>query len=141
MSRLPLRTAIACTIAATVVVLFTAASAGAATNLIANGGFEGTGGKGSLGGWAGSGGTLSLVTGNGGGHAAKVTATAASATQMYAYTKTKPVKAAAAGAVYSLTGQVQSALTGQSVCLILKETVGTTTKTAGSAQSCIAIRN
>jgi len=44
---------------------------GDATNLLANGTFEGSG-AGSLTGWAASGGTLSLVTGNGGGHAARV---------------------------------------------------------------------
>ena len=49
--------------------VLTAHSVPAATNLIANGTFEGTG-LGSLSGWAASGGTLSLVTGNGGGHAA-----------------------------------------------------------------------
>jgi hypothetical protein len=55
------------------VVLGLAALASAATNLIADGTFEGSG-SGSLTGWGGSNGTLSLVAGNGGGHAARVTA-------------------------------------------------------------------
>src|SRR5947207_14034925 len=54
----------------------TAAAAG--TNLVANGTFEGSG-SGSLTGWAGSNGSLSLVTGNGGGHAASLTANAGAA--------------------------------------------------------------
>ncbi len=117
--------------------LASAASAQAAANLIPNGGFEGTAAKGSLGGWAGSGGTLSLVAGNGGGHAAKLSATAASAAQMYAFTKSKPVKNAVAGSVYTLSGQVQAATPGQPVCLIIKELVGATTRMAASAQACI----
>ena len=49
----------------TAAVLAFAATVPAATNLIANGTFEGSGGAGSLSGWAASGGSLSLVTGNG----------------------------------------------------------------------------
>ena len=59
-----------------VAVLAFAASVPAATNLIANGTFEGSG-AGSLSGWGASSGTLSLVAGNGGGHAARVTAATA----------------------------------------------------------------
>ena len=74
-----------------------AAFASAATNLIANGTFDGSG-SGSLTGWGGSNGTLSLVAGDGGGHAARVTASGTS--QVYAYTTTKPVKTTAAGTAY-----------------------------------------
>jgi phosphatidylinositol-3-phosphatase len=111
-------------------------SASAATNLISNGSFEGTVGKGSLAGWGGSSGTLSLVTGNGGGHGARLTATGAPA-QMYAYTTTKPVKGASAGAVYSLAGQIQGGTSPTQVCLVLKELKGTSATGVGSAQSCL----
>jgi hypothetical protein len=111
------------------------ATASAATNLIANGTFEGTG-SGSLSGWGGSSGTLALVTGNGGGHAAQLTASSG-ASQAYAYTSSKPVKSTTAGTVYQLTADVQSAVAGQSVCLVLKELKGTTSTSAGSAQSCL----
>ena len=73
-----------------------ATTAGAATNLIANGTFEGANGAGSLSGWQASGGTLALVAGNGGGHAARVTLSSG-AKQVYDYTTSKPVKSATAG--------------------------------------------
>jgi phosphatidylinositol-3-phosphatase len=113
-----------------------AANAGAATNLISNGNFEGVNGKGSLSNWAASGGTLSLVTGNGGGHAAKVTLSSG-ANQVYDYTTTKPVKSVTAGAQYQLNGQISSSLGGQTVCLLLKELVGTTATVRTSQQSCL----
>ena len=81
-------------------------AASAATNLISNGTFEGSG-AGSLTGWGGSSGSLSLVAGNGGGHAAKLTATSG-ASSTYAYTTSKPVKSAVAGTAYQLSGDVQS---------------------------------
>ena len=56
---------------------------------------------------------------------------------MYAYTVSKPVTGATAGSVYSLSGDVQSALAGQSVCLIVKELVAGTTTSVGSAQNCV----
>ena len=107
----------------------------AATNLISNGTFEGSG-SGSLSGWGGSSGTLSVVAGNGGGHAAKLTASSGAGTT-YAYTTSKPVTNAAAGASYHLDGQVQSGLVGQSVCLVLKELTAGTQTSVGSAQSCV----
>jgi chitodextrinase len=107
----------------------------AATNLIANGTFEGSG-AGSLSGWGGSSGSLALVTGNGGGHAAQLTA-ASGASSMYAYTVSKPVTNAVAGAAYNLSGDIQSSLAGQSVCLVLKELTGGTTTSVGSAQNCL----
>ena len=111
----------------------TSAAALAAGNLLTNGTFEGTG-SGSLSGWGGSGGTLSLVAGNGGGHAARLTASAAA--KDYAYTSKKPVTSTTAGTAYTLAGFVSSASAGQSVCLILKETPAGGTSTVGSAQSC-----
>src|SRR6476619_4624027 len=71
-------------VAAGLVAVFAVSSAAAATNLISNGTFEGTG-AGSLTGWGGSSGSLSLVAGNGGGHAAKLTASTGAAST-YAYT-------------------------------------------------------
>ena len=102
-----------------VVLTSATASASAATNLVGNGTFEGSG-AGSLTGWGGSNGSLSLVAGNGGGHAAKLTASSG-ASSTYAYTTSKPVKSAVAGTAYQLSGDVQSSLAGQSVCLVLKE--------------------
>jgi hypothetical protein len=112
----------------------TAVAAG--TNLVANGTFEGSG-SGSLSGWGGSSGSLSLVTGNGGGHAAKLTASSR-ASSTYAYTSSKPVKSAVAGAAYQLSGDVQSSLAGQSVCLVLKEIKSGGTATVASGQTCIS---
>ena len=109
--------------------------ADAATNLVSNGTFEGSG-SGSLSGWGGSSGALSLTTGNGGGHAALLTANSGAAS-MYAYTVSKPVTGATAGSVYSLSGDVQSGLAGQSVCLVMKELVAGTTTSVGSAQNCV----
>ncbi len=109
--------------------------ASAATNLVANGTFEGSG-AGSLSGWGGSNGSLSLVTGNGGGHAAKLTASSG-ASSTYAYTTSKPVKSAVSGTGYQLSGDVQSAVAGQTVCLILKEIKAGTSTTVASAQSCL----
>src|SRR6185312_16414379 len=119
----------------TAAVLAFAATVPAATNLLTNGTFEGSG-SGSLSGWAASGGSLSLVTGNGGGHAARVSASTAG-TQAYAYTPSKPVKNLVAGAAYTLDGTVRSA-TGGTVCLKLKEVPATGSTTVGSAQQCIA---
>jgi len=118
----------------TAAVLAFAATVPAATNLLTNGTFEGSG-SGSLTGWAASGGTLSLVTGNGGGHAARVSASTAG-TQAYAYTPSKPVKNLVAGAAYTLDGTVHS-ITGGTVCLKLKEVPATGSTTVGSAQQCI----
>ena len=119
---------------AAVVVLAVAAFASAATNLIANGTFEGSG-SGSLTGWGGSNSSLSLVAGDGSAHAARVTV--ASASQAYAYTTTKPVKTTVAGTAYQLTGAVRSDTAGQSVCLKLKEVPAGGSTTVGSAQSCV----
>ena len=74
----------------------------AATNLVGVGTFEGSGG-GSLSGWGASGGSLALVTGNGGGHAAQLTV-ASGKSSMYAYTVSRPVKSAVAGTAYRPVG-------------------------------------
>jgi acid phosphatase len=111
-----------------------AALASAATNLIANGTFEGSG-SGSLTGWGGSNGTLSLVAGSGGGHAARVKASGTA--QVYAYTTTKPVKSTVKGTAYQLDGVVRSDTAGQSVCLKLKELPSGSSTAVGSAQSCV----
>jgi hypothetical protein len=124
-----------CTVA-TVVIGAGSTAAAAGTNLVPNGTFEGSG-SGSLSGWGGSNGTLSLVTGNGGGHAAKLTANSGAAST-YAYTTTKPVKSAVAGDAYQLSGDVQSGLAGQTVCLVLKEIQSGTSTTVASAQSCVS---
>jgi hypothetical protein len=121
--------------AATVAALAFAASVPAATNLIANGTFEGSG-SGSLSGWAASGGAISLVAGNGGGHAARMAASKAGS-QVYAYTSSKPVKTTTAGVAYTLDGSVRSD-TGGTVCLKLKEVPSGGSSTVGSAQQCVA---
>ncbi len=113
----------------------TASGALGATNLISNGTFEGSKGTGSLSGWGGSSGALSLATGNGGGYAAQLKASSGAAST-YAYTTSKPVTNATAGVAYQLGGQVQSALAGQTVCLMLKELKAGTQTSVGSAQSC-----
>ena len=76
------------------------------------------------------------MTGNGGGHGAQLTA-APGASSMYAYTASKPVTNAVAGAVYQLSGDIQSSLGGQSVCLVVKELKAGTTTSVGSAQNCL----
>ena len=115
-------------------VVVSGSTALAATNFVSNGTFEGSG-AGSLSGWGGSSGALSLTTGNGGGHAALLTASSGAAS-MYAYTVSKPVTGATAGSVYSLSGDIQSGLGGQSVCLVIKELVAGSTTSVGSAQNC-----
>jgi phosphoesterase family protein/fibronectin type III domain protein len=107
----------------------------AAANLVSNGGFEGSG-AGSLSGWGGSSGSLALVAGNGGGHAAQLTASAG-ASSTYAYTVSKPVTSAVAGAAYQLSGDIQSSIAGQSVCLVVKELKAGGTTSVGSSQSCL----
>jgi hypothetical protein len=107
----------------------------AATNLLSNGTFEGSG-SGSVSGWGGSSGSLAVVAGSGGGHAAQLTASKG-ASSTYAYTTSKPVTKAVAGTAYTLDGQVQSALPGQSVCLVLKEVKAGTSTSVGSAKSCL----
>ncbi len=107
----------------------------AATNLVPNGTFEGSG-TGSLSGWGGTNGALSLTTGNGGGHAALLTASSGAASTS-TYTNPKPVTNAVAGTTYQLAGDIQSGLAGQTVCLVLKEQVAGTNTSVASAQNCV----
>ena len=116
------------------VMMVGAAAAPAATNLVSNPGFEGSG-SGALSSWGGSGGTLSLVTGDGGGHAARLTASGTA--QMYDYTSSKPAKSIAAGAAYTAGGRVSSISAGQSVCLQIKEVPSGGSSTVGSAKQCV----
>ena len=111
-----------------------AVSAPAATNLLANGAFEGTG-AGSLTGWAGSGGSLALTTGDGGGHAARLAASGTA--QAYIYTTTKPVRSVTVGGVYTGGGRLFSASSGQNVCLVIKEVPSGGTATVGSTRQCL----
>ena len=111
------------------------AAASASGNLIANGTFEGKG-SGSLAGWAATHGTLSLTGGDGGGHAAQLSA-ASSAPQASIYTQRRPVANAAAGTGYLLSGEVSGSVSGRSLCLVVKETPATGSTTVGSARSCV----
>jgi hypothetical protein len=122
-------------VAAVFVLLCAAVASLAAANLISNGTFEG-GGSGSLTGWGASGGNLTLVAGDGGGHAARITVTNTPA-QMYAFTTTKPVKSTTAGTTYDLSGSVSSVTAGQTVCLKLKEQPAGKTTNVGTGQQCI----
>jgi phosphatidylinositol-3-phosphatase len=110
------------------------ALADAAANLIVNSTFEGSG-SGSLTGWAASNGTLSLVAGEGGGHAARVKASSTS--QVYAYTSSRPVASTTAGTAYQLGGDIRSDVAGQNVCLKLKELPAGGSTAVGTAQSCL----
>jgi phosphatidylinositol-3-phosphatase len=112
-----------------------ASTALAATNLLSNGTFEGTG-SGSVSGWGASNGSLAVVAGSGGGHAAQLTASKG-ASSTHASTTSKPVTNAVAGTAYTLAGQVESSVPGQSVCLVLKEVKAGTSTSVGSAKSCL----
>jgi hypothetical protein len=111
------------------------APAQAATELLANGTFEGTG-SGSVAGWGASGGSIGIASGNGGGHAARITANSG-VSEAYAYTTSKPVTNASAGASYVLSGSVRADGSSATVCLQLKEIPATGATTIGSAQSCV----
>ena len=91
----------------------------AGTNLLVNGDFEGTG-SGSLSGWKTSNASLSLVTGDGGGFAAKVTY-GGSGTTYSIVAVAKVVKSGVAGTQYLADGRFNAA-GGKSVCLKLHET-------------------
>ena len=97
---------------------------GAGTNLLTNGDFEAGGG--SLTGWKGQNGTLSLVAGDASANAAKVTRSGTTGT--YAIkTAADPVSTAGAGDVYVADGRF-NAPSGKNVCFKVKES-GTTSKT------------
>ena len=100
----------------------------AGTNLLANGDFEGTG-SGSLAGWKTSSASLSLVTGDGGGFAARVAYSGSGSTYSIVATA-KVVKSGTAGTAYTADGRF-NAPSGKSVCLKLHET-GTVNTAANS---------
>jgi acid phosphatase type 7 len=102
----------------------------AGTNLLVNGDFEGTG-SGSLSGWKTSNASLSLVTGDGGGFAAKVTY-GGSGTTYSIVASAKVVASGVAGTEYLADGRF-NALSGKSVCLKLHETGAVNT----SVTSCL----
>jgi hypothetical protein len=103
----------------------------AGTNLLVNGDFEGTG-SGSLSGWKTSNAGLSLVTGDGGGFAAKVTY-GGSGTTYSIVAVAKVVKSGVAGTRYLADGRFNAA-SGKSVCLKLHET-GTVNTSATSCST------
>ncbi len=107
-----------------------------ATELLPNSTFEGSG-AGSTSGWAASGGTIGLVAGRIGGHAARITASAG-ASKVYAYTPSKPVTNATAGTSYAISGWVRTDGASGTVCLELKEIPASATTSVGSAQACVA---
>ncbi len=100
----------------------------AGTNLLANGDFEGTG-SGSLAGWKTSNSSLSLVTGDGGGFAARVAYSGTGTTYSIVATA-KIVRSGTAGTAYTADGRF-NAPSGKSVCLKLHET-GTVNTSANS---------
>jgi hypothetical protein len=101
----------------------------AGTNLLVNGDFEGTG-SGSLAGWKTANSALSLVTGDGGGFAARV-AYGGTGTTYSIVATAKIVKSGTAGTAYTAGGRF-NAPSGKSVCLKLHETGAVNT----SATSC-----
>jgi acid phosphatase type 7 len=114
------------------------AAAQAAENVLPNGTFEGTG-SGSLAGWKAAGSTLSLANdGHGGGHAALVTATAATS-------GLKSAKIAAGAGDYVADAFVRSGAAGKTLCLKLSEfttagaLVGATQKCATSTAAWTAL--
>lgn len=107
----------------------------AAAELLANGTFEGAG-SGSFAGWGASGGSIGLSSGRNGGHAARITASSG-VSQVYAYTTSKPVTNASAGATYTLSGWARADGSAATVCLELKEIPASGATTIGSAQSCL----
>jgi hypothetical protein len=103
----------------------------AGTNLLANGDFEGTG-SGSLSGWKTSNASLSLVPGDGGGFAAKVTY-GGSGTTYSIVAVAKVVQSGTAGTQYLADGRFNAA-SGKPVCLKLHET-GTVNTSATSCST------
>jgi acid phosphatase type 7 len=90
----------------------------AATNLLPNGGFENSG-KGSLAGWKGIRGALTIrPDGRGGGHAARVVRTVGAT---YAIAASPNPVPATAGRLYRASGYVRSGRPGRTVCLKLLE--------------------
>jgi acid phosphatase type 7 len=104
--------------ASVVAVALAAGPAFAATNLLPNGGFENAG-KGTIAGWKGIHGTLTIrPDGRGGGHAARVARTSGSTYSIAASPNPVPT---AAGRLYRARGWVRSGRPGRTVCLRLLE--------------------
>src|SRR6478736_9599325 len=89
------------------------------TNLLPNGTFEGSG-SGSLTGWKGQSASLALVTGDGGGFAARASRTGTADIYGVITKPTPPVTDTDAGTVYIATGRALG-VSGKSICLKLAE--------------------
>lgn len=131
MSRTRLRFAVL-----TVSILAVALSAGSAfatTNLLPNGGFEGSG-SGSLAGWKGVRAAVTLqADGRGGGHAARAARTTGATYSIVASPNPTPT---AAGRLYRARGSVRSGRAGRTVCLKLLE-MTPAGRVAGQRSGCI----
>jgi hypothetical protein len=92
---------------------------GAGTNLLPNGDFEGSG-SGSLTGWKGQSGSISLAAGDGGGFGGQARRSGSATTYGIITKPTPPVTNAVAGTVYTANGRI-NAVAGKSVCLKIKE--------------------
>jgi fibronectin type III domain protein len=104
--------------ASIVAVALAAGPAFAATNLLPNGGFENSG-KGTIAGWKGIRGALTIrPDGHGGGHAARVARTSGATYSIAASPNPVPT---AAGRLYRARGWVRSGRPGRTVCLKLLE--------------------
>jgi acid phosphatase type 7 len=130
-SRKPFRFAVLA--ASVVAVALAAGPAFAATNLLPNGGFENSG-KGTIAGWKGIRGTLTVrPDGRGGGHAARVARTSGATYSIAASPNPVP---AAAGRVYRARGYLRSGRPGRTVCLKLLETTPAG-RIAGQRSGCL----
>ena len=104
-----------------ILLFLSAAPAEAASNLIPNGSFEGSG-SGSLAGWKAAGATSSLASdGVDGTYAGRVAKAATSATSFSIAPYPLPVTSTTAGSVYTADAWVRSDTPGRSVCLRLRE--------------------
>ncbi|HVM17140.1 MAG TPA: hypothetical protein VM290_06125, partial [Gaiellaceae bacterium] len=113
------------------VALLLAAPAGASTNVLPNGSFEG-----SLSGWTTTGATLSRAAGGpDGAYFARVRYSSGSSFSILP--KPRPVSSTAAGATYLAGAWVRSDRGGTRVCLRMREWSGSTL--VGSAETCFAV--
>jgi Fibronectin type III domain len=120
---------------ALIVGLWPAAGAVADTNLLPNGGFEGSG-SGSLAGWHGSDAVLGLAgDGEGGGFAAAV-AFSGVGPSFNVRAAPRPVGSTVSGTFYVAGGSVRSDVPGEKVCLKLAE-YSSTGANVGGSQKCV----
>ena len=110
--------------------------ASAVTNLLVNPTFEGTG-SGSLTGWKPNAATLSLVAGDGGGYAARMTATGTGGD--YVQPTNRTVIGVAKGVTYTGGARISSVKSGQTVCFQIKEVPSGGGNTVGSANHCMTV--